>query len=358
MKKSNVLSGLAVLSLVGFLASCEQLDNMKNMNNKTNELATTSDKIANRTEEVLDVSNQLRRNTGDLYHQARSKEAEETRQRARDALRLESSFEEKITRAAIYHKSFEFQLWTNGNASERDDKKFREELMLESMEEFFRTVQSFYEEIGSDHDISPASTDNAARALFALAVTMHELHHEQKRLVSTKSINEVTMLSMIENTLLKADKLASGELSLGDFKAYEVAILENEPSARNLLRMRFDILSAMVLAKVSKINDPNQGTLAGLATQARLYLRSWDSQYPELNVAQKHQVETFLTEALRVKGILKKLKMDSTLESKLASIYGNMKLPTPNSNCTDCVPRNDVNPLQIHQTQIKSLLSK
>lgn len=363
--RKNVLMTIAAFSMLGALTSCKQLDNMENMNNKTNELASTSNKIsktsnqlADQTAQVLGVSEELRRNTGDLYHQARSKEAEETRQRAREALDSDTSFEEKVTRSAIYFKSFEVQLWTNKHASQRDDDQFRDELKLEAVEEFFRTVQSFYEAIGSDHDISASSTDISARALFALSVTMHETHYEQKRLLDEAKgkVKEVTMLNMIEETLKKSEMLKSGALTLGDLEAYEIAILENEPSARNLLRMRFDILSAMTLAKVSKINDPNHGTVSGFFTQARLYLRNWDSDFPKLNLAQQHQVETFLGEAIRMKGVLKSLQINSALESKIGTIYENMKLPSPSATCADCLPKNDVGPLKTHHDQIKELL--
>ena len=356
---------LAVVSLLGLIASCKQLDNMENMNSKTNELATTSnqisqtsDSIAKQSESILDVSVGLKKNTEDLYHQARSKEAEETRQRARDALKLESSFEEKITRSAIYFKSFEFQLWTNKNASSRDDQEYRKELQLEAAEEFFRTVQSFYAEIGDSTDISPASEDTATRALFSLSVTMHETHHAQKELIKKENIEEISMLSMIEDTLKKESQLNDGLISLGDLKPYEIAILENAESARNLLRMRYDILSSMVLAKVSDLGDPTYGTVASTYTQLKLYMMKWNSKFVSLNPAQKAQVDTFLGEALRMKEVLSSLGINSELESKIGKIYRNMQF-TKTTTCKNCVNKNDINnQLQSHKAQIEALLTK
>lgn len=355
--KNATLVALGVLAVLA--TSCKQIDNMENMNNKTNELASTSNQLSETSKSILTTSNQLGSNTEELYHQARTKEAEETRQRARDALRLDSSFEEKVTRAAIYFKSFEFQLWTNGKASTKDNAEFREELMLESVEEFFRTVQSFYAEIGDSNEISPASEDTATRALFALSVTMHELNHAQKERVKEDGVKEICMLSMIEEALKKESALIKGEITLGDLAPHEVAILENAESAKNLLRMRYDILSSMVLAKVSNLGDPTSGTIASTYNQVRYYLASWDSKFAGLNPAQKAQVETFLGEALRMKGILGELEINNQLESKISKIYKNMKIKD-NSTCTsgDCMSKADSTSESIsnHRAQISELL--
>lgn len=345
---------MSVLAIM--FSSCKQIDNMENMNNKTNELASTSNELSETSKNILSTSNQLGSNTEELYHQARTKEAEETRQRAREALREESSFEEKITRAAIYFKSFEYQLWTNGRASKKDNQEFRQALMLESIEEFFRTVQSFYAEIGDMNDISPASEDSATRSLFALSVTMHENHHAQKERIKEDGIEEICMLSMIEDTLKKESALINGEITLADLKDYEIAVLENAESAKNLLRMRFDILSSMALAKVSNLGDPTSGAIASTFNQVKYYLMDWNSKFSELNPAQKAQVETFLGEALRMKGVLGELKIDNKLESKIEKIYKNMKI-TAAAPCKDCVEKADGNDqLTNHRAQIQELL--
>ncbi len=354
--KSRNAKIFAVGVLAVFATSCKQIDNMENMNNKTNELASTSNQLSETSKSILSTSNQLGSNTEELYHQARTKEAEETRQRARDALNLDSSFEEKVTRAAIYFKSFEYQLWTNGKASTKDNEEFRESLMLESVEEFFRTVQSFYAEIGDMNDISPASEDSATRALFALSVTMHETHHAQKEKVKEDGVKEICMLSMIEDTLKKEEALNRGEITLADLKSHEIAVLENAESAKNLLRMRYDILSSMILAKVSNLGDPTSGTIASTYNQVRYYLASWESKYPQLNLAQKAQVETFMNEALRMKGILQELKLEDKLESKIAKIYQNMKIKDA-GQCKDCAGKADAsNQISNHRAQIQELL--
>lgn len=352
-KNAKVIA-MGVLAVM--LTSCKQIDNMDNMNNKTNELASTSNELSQTSKNILNTSNRLGSNTEELYHQARTKEAEETRQRAREALREDSSFEEKITRAAIYFKSFEYQLWTNGKASKKDNQEFRESLMLESIEEYFRTVQSFYAEIGDMNDISPASEDSATRALFALSVTMHETHHAQEERIKEDGIKEICMLSMIEEALKKEGPLIKGEIALADLKAHEIAVLENAESAKNLLRMRYDILSSMVLAKISNLGDPTSGTIASTYNQVRYYLMGWDSRFSELNPAQKAQVETFLGEALRMKKVLLELKLDSKLESKISKIYKNMKIKVE-ASCQDCASKADIDDqMSKHRAQIQELL--
>lgn len=183
---------LALITVLG-LTGCKMTDNLDEMHSSTMDMSST-------TKEMKDTTLKMESGTQAMYHQMRSKEAQETRTRSLRGLLEAQTFEEKLTHAVPYFQGFEFQLWTGGK-TDIDNSHFREELLAVGADEFFRAVQSLMSDLDA-RSLSPSSEDNDALSAFALAVTLHETHLSQNTrpivfllrrfLLSTRSLDFVT----------------------------------------------------------------------------------------------------------------------------------------------------------------------
>lgn len=80
---------------------------------KIEKLEKNMDSMTNRTTNMSQTTDDMKDTTAVMYQQIRSKEAEDTRNKKMAILKdREQNFGAKIAAAAVYYKSFEYQLWT------------------------------------------------------------------------------------------------------------------------------------------------------------------------------------------------------------------------------------------------------
>ncbi|PIP93306.1 MAG: hypothetical protein COW00_09670 [Bdellovibrio sp. CG12_big_fil_rev_8_21_14_0_65_39_13] len=344
MKKSAAAALLILLSL----NSCKTdrvMDSTLKMGETTNQMKEGMD-------QTNITMNQMANNTDNMYHQIRTKEAQETRDRAFEALDKETVFEDKLTEAAAYHQGFEYQLWTN-HSTAQDTTEFREDLMETAVDEYFRALQRFMDEAKDPSDLSPTNEDNYAQNLMVMAVTMHESHHAQDLVIKNDpKVEKVTMLSMVKESLRLQKKINAGEMKRSDLKAYQNALLFWHDEAVNMLRYRYNILMTMTLVKVSDVKKkPSFGLfgLAGLYIKAKTVYFNWDSKYASLTESRQAKINDFVDEAIKTRDFLKEIGVEVKLDSKVAKALGHMQMPA----CTDC-RRGQAN----NQEQFKKLVEE
>lgn len=326
--KTSIALGLALLLTITSCKTDKVMDSTLEMSKTTNEMKTGMD-------QTNVTMTQMASNTDNMYHQIRTKEAQETRDRAFEALDKATVFEDKLTEAAAYHQGFEYQLWNNGNTKE-DTKEFREELVETAVDEYFRALQRFMDEAKDPSDISPTKEDNYVMNLMALAVTLHEIHHHQEKLVHTHAnVEKISMLSVIKDSLRQQQRINSGEITKAELKDHENALLFWHDEAINMLKYRFNMLMTMTLVKVSDVRKkPSFGWFgaAGLYIKAKHVYFSWDSKYNTLTESRQAKINDFVDEAIKTRDFLKEIGVNVELDSNVKKALKNMKLP----KCGNC----------------------
>lgn len=311
---------LLALMLALVLSSCQMKDNLDEMHSSTVDMSST-------TKEMKDTTLKMKSGTQAMYHQMRSKEAQETRVRSLRGLIEAQSFEEKLTHAVPYYHGFEFQLWTGGK-TDTDNLHFRKELMAVGVDEFFRAVQTLMGSLEA-RELSPSSTDNDALSAFSLAVTLHETHVSQNTLMNSKYQNR-NFLGMIKEALKLEKKIEAAELSTGELTQWQKNILFQpwRETAIDLLYMRHQMLVAMALSRISDVQE------RGMIGRAIMMVRDWDSEFLKLNLVTQADVNTYLEESLSTKKFLEDLGLEVELDSKINRILGKMNQVACNDQCS------------------------
>jgi hypothetical protein len=233
MKYSAVLIASLALSV-----SCSKVQkvekNMDNMMQKTEQMSTTT--------------GDMKETTTIMYQQIRSKEAEDTRNKKFIILKSEEeNIGEKIAAAAVYFKSFEFQLWSAQKGF--DNNEIREKLILDAVNEFTKRIADIYEKINVKK-MSPTNDGkkhNSEQAFYALAATIHMNHSYQEELVDQNAeVKAISFYDIIKGALDK-------EYSREPMTEYEEVLVSglNKEIMIELLKARVDMIAALGLKNLT-----------------------------------------------------------------------------------------------------------
>lgn len=305
MKKSLVL--LAILSLS---VSCSKIkDAEKNMNNMN--VKTT----------------QMKDNTTVMYQQVRSKEAEDTRNKKFEILNSdEEKIGAKIAAAAVYFKSFEFQLWTG--AKDFDTTHARDVLLLDAANEFTKRICDVYGELNLKK-MSPTNDGkkySKDQAFYALAITMHMNHHYQEELIDSKaSLKAISFYDVVKSALKKD---ANGS-AMSEHEEVLVSGMNKEIMIE-LIKARVDMLSALGL---KNLTDKRNMTLKQ-KLKAVLFKVSGGKygsiELPEIfaksNEPTKKQTIKYLESATKARKFLADIGVEKELEKTLKSAFSKISL--------------------------------
>lgn len=331
---AKLLALMTILCLTG----CKMTDNLDEMHSSTMDMSST-------TKQMKDTTLKMERGTQAMYHQMRSKEAQETRTRSLRGLLESQTFEEKLTHAVPYYQGFEFQLWTGGK-TDIDTMHFREELLAIGVDEFFRALQSLMTGLNA-RELSPSTDDNNALSAFALAVTLHEAHVSQKTLMDSK-YQERDFLGMIKEALKLEPLIENGELSTGELTEWQENILFQpwKETAVDLLYMRHQMLVAMALSRISDVKE------RGLIGRALMMVRSWDSEFLELNLVTQTDVNDYLEESLSTKTFLESMGYRVELNPQIKNILRKMNQRSCGDDCAQDEKKN----LEQFKKQVSELI--
>ncbi|HAZ14484.1 MAG: hypothetical protein A2X86_00305 [Bdellovibrionales bacterium GWA2_49_15] len=341
--KTSIVSLLIASSMIvsGGCSKVQELENRtKSMDNATSNMAGTTNGMAKTTNEMKVITEGMAESTDDMAIKLRVKEAQETRVRSREKLLEASSFNEKLTQAAVYFKAFEYQFWSDAGA---DTEARRAALMRESLEEFFRTIYEFLPAKTKDWaELSPLSKDNKTQALYAIAVAMHEKQIYQELRAQEKGFEIFDVLKMIQNGLAKLQQVESGKLSIYDLEEYERQVQIYRTESLLLLKLRFEMLPVMTLANISDIKDKGKLSILFSMLRAKTFFlfgkeKKWNNLYFSLSTAKRHEMNVWLEESLKARKFLAALGIKVELEKTIKKIYQNMNTPTPDkATCATC----------------------
>lgn len=301
------------VSVLALFCSCSKIkkleDNMDNMTSRTGQMSSTTD--------------EMKDTTSVMYQQVRSKEAEDTRNKKMTIIKDQNQkFGAKLAAAAVYFKSFEYQLWTG--LSGYDNEKMKELLFIDATSEFTKQLTDIYDLVNVNK-MSPTNDGKKYRmdqAFYSLAVTVHMNHHYQELKVPNKD-DRISMLKMIK-TALEKDYIGSHLLE------HEETLVAgpNKKMLIHLLGARIDMLAALSLKNMTDKSNMNVSqTVKGAIfkiTGGKLGAIDLPETLEGANSATLNQIETYLEEAVNTKKFLSSIGVEKNLEKTLRSAYSHL----------------------------------
>ena len=300
----------AVLSL----SACDMKSNLDDMHTSTVQMEKTTDEVEKHSDSI---DNQ----TGELYDALRQGDSLQSRRSAMANLISNRDPLRKLSEAAKYFMAFEYNLWSGYGKDITEQKR----LALASLaaQEFFKDIQQFIP--GGEMKADPfagqlvASEDtNMVNSFNALAATLEYKNPKQvAKLAERSDLKAISMLSMIEESLLAKADIESGRKRIQDYPGYVKEVLFSEREAVYLLQARYNYLPSLVIGKATKAQYSK-------LTGARMLLTAWTLDLATLNTVQIAELTSFLQAAQSVKAVLVKIGEPAVLDGMLLKMFKNM----------------------------------
>jgi hypothetical protein len=307
--QNKTASTLMLLSFAFTFASCEMMDNAKSASVNSGKAA----KAASDSREEIANSRLM----------ARSGAASASRREALEGIMAMDTISMKITEASKYVKAFEFQLWTG---QRYDTQSLKERMYEDAMSELFRSVEELYGKPISGAELSPFKALSGAKSknmnVYALAVSMHGIHHVQEVNTTNKAYSgEVSIYSIIKDSLKSIKNIENGSKAFSTLKEHEVVVYNYKEEALALIQARYNMLLTMNLAKVSELK---KSTVSGLSL---LYFKkTFESKIKNLNLGEQKEANKYLDAAVKVKRFLSDIGEMVITNDKVAKLYSKMRI--------------------------------
>jgi hypothetical protein len=316
----------------------QQLDNQTTqVAAQTQQVVSLTEQLKELTQELAELTSGLGQTTQSTYEDLRQGNSVTLRAYALKQMTNAKAIEEKLSFAGIYMQAYEFQLW---KGTGMDDQSVLQGLYYEGFLEFFKDVREF--EDGS-WNLDPTSTSMTNEDLYALAATMHEVNQNAVALDTANNTPQVSILSLIKDTLAKKKDFESGKITWNSLQPFEQEILDSEQDAVYLLRLRENFLAIMTLSQLSNLEY--EGFIAKLGN----FLLGITPDFTDLNLAQIDTDTTWIQEANTTHDWLVANGYDPMINWKLAHLYAPLKMP---DTSTLAEPRKDAMNAFIQQIQI------
>jgi hypothetical protein len=308
---------LLVLATLAITVSCSKVQEVeKNMN----EMKSTTELMSTTTDDMKET-------TTVMYQQIRSKEAEDTRNKKFIILKSkDEDFGSKIAAAAVYFKSFEYQLWSD--QSQFDDKKNREDLILDGVNEFTRRASDLYSKINTNK-MSPVNSGkkhNDEMAFYALAATMHMNHHFQEELVKERPQVQLLSFYDIVKEALRKDNQG---MALNEYEEILVSGI-NKEIITELIKARVDMIAALALKNLTDKREMSIGQKIKAGIFKITAGKLGTIQIPEVlstaNESTKNQAIKYLDASLKARRFLAGINLEKNLEKTLHSAFSHIQI--------------------------------
>lgn len=333
MKKKNSLyrTSLVGLSLTALMTGCGELKKVDDMRESTVGMGKTTTQMNNTTSQMKAKMDSLEQKTtvlsdmtDELYDTLRQGNSLQLRREAYDSvLKAPTSFK-KISEAAKYFMSFEYQVW-NPLGQDLESNKLNDLAQQETLE-FFLEIEELAPRDGSvDPTVLPdasdiKSADNRSASFNAMAVSMHQVNRKKARATKVAGLDKVKSLyDLTEEALLTPrDKAQEG---------YIREILAHEEKAIQLLQARYNMFPTMLFDMVEKISE------ASLISKIKAPLFGWDLDLGKLNATQLEYYQTeILDQSIKAKDLLVKLGIKPVMNWKLKLLFDKMKIKASGKN--------------------------
>lgn len=315
---------ISILFLTALFSSCS----------KVQELDERTRSMKNSTEQMEKTTEQMAKNTSMMYKQKRQVDAMFARDELfQKILDEDIAIEGKLSYASKFYKAFEYQLWNN---QDFDSLAYREELLSEALQEFFRQTLEVYHYLKEKKNILGVSrlkrmsplkigkSRNDEAAFYALATTMHMNNHHQEFVREQGHQIEILSLYDVITTALKKEN--RGE----NMPRYMELVItgENKELSIELLKARFNFLVALAVSDMTtkknmKVDKKLKAILFKISA-GKLGKIELQNLFESANTVTQQQINSYLLAALQTRDILNELAVESKLDKTLQSVINNI----------------------------------
>lgn len=330
MKATNK-SLILLLAFATTLNACEMKRNLDEMHDSTKEMNETTREMNQTTSEMNKRTDSLETATGELYDALRQGDSLAARRAALDNMIKTDDPGRKLSEAAKYFMSYEFQFWMDKNQDKGDEK--RQVLATMGAREFFKDIYQFIPNGTMEPDpfagqIIGTKKSNLINCLNALSVTTHFLNPKQERLLKENpEMKPLSMYKMIEESLRAKAAIEAGEKTAADYPGFVTEVLQNEDVAVYLLEARYNYFMALFLGRATPVATSKYAALKGISIQwGRHMAYDWDVDLSGFNTVQIEEFNLFLTGALKTKKLLTDLGIQPRTASLLKKMFSKVRL--------------------------------
>jgi hypothetical protein len=272
-------------------------------------------------------STELMSTTTDLMKETTTVMYQDTRDKKYTMLKSkDEDFGSKIAAAAVYFKSFEYQLWSD--QVQFDDNKTREDLILDGVNEFTTRVSDLYSKI-KPNKMSPVNSGkkhNDEMAFYALAATMHMNHHFQEELVEKRPQIKLLSFYDIVKEALRKDSLG---MTLNEHEEILVSGMNKEIMIE-LIKARVDMIAALALKNLTDKREMNLGQKIKAAifkiTAGKLGAIDIPEVFTTANESTKNQIIKYLESSIKARRFLASISLEKNLEKTLLSAFSHIQI--------------------------------
>lgn len=309
----KLFASCAILSTCISFVGCDALDAPKMMK----EMKET-------TQDMKETTESMEETTGTMFLEIRSKEGRDTRLKEINNMEASETFYNKTLSAAAYFKGFEYQLYTY--KTDLENNAYFEDLKYAAVKEFMRQANDYLDKTPAE-DMSPTAKDETAQNFMALAVAMHEVHDFHLKLHRERGIAKVDMLKLLQDGMAVREAYNNYEINLEEHD-YRLLVLQNHDAVEALLQARVDMLSGMIVSRVSDINKDYSNIFVGIpevVNKLGKLFRKWESNFKEIERAKRDETLAWTREAVRTRNIISSLGMKYEMNKTLKRVFKNMR---------------------------------
>lgn len=247
-------------------------------------------------------------------------------QSRRDSLAIimqdQTAIELKIVAAGVYFDSFEFQLWEN---ILRDDEFQRQVLLERGTQEFMVILHGLINGDYSDPD--PTQKTGRMPSLLALGEMVSQLNDLQVAASQRpgSGFQAVSMLDLIQTALL--DKNLVNQDPNADVPSYVRQVLYFESDAEFLMDLRYNILTATVLDKISGQSSMGLGdTLEFYLSALGWFGTQWVADFSKVNEVEISQSLTYLQQAIATRAFIRSIGGNPVLNDNIKRLMNTLNI--------------------------------
>lgn len=234
----------------------------------------------------------------------------------------------KMSAAAAYYYSFEYQSWNEAIGA---TPTLKAAMLHRMVEEYFNDLSEYR---NRNDGTDATSKDNIREGLYALAAAMHRIDSDRERTPAEFFATDPdSVYSLVVNTLVQYRAAYNDKkISRDSLKLWQLKILQNETLAIQLLKIRANFLFASPLAIVAGM-DSDRGFWRTIGMQgiADFFSGAWkkiiggsDPQY-NLSRAELEYESLKLEKALETRKALAQMGETLEVDQDVYDIYENLR---------------------------------
>ncbi|OFZ19832.1 MAG: hypothetical protein A2Z20_09025 [Bdellovibrionales bacterium RBG_16_40_8] len=257
MRKISSLFATALLAML-FIAGaigCGVLDDMKSMKDTTEGMAQTTGDLNKTTDRMSESTNRLKKTTCATYLDLRQVNAFFARRNALTDLLDANDLNTKVSAAAKYLESYEFQV-VKGNDLSCLPRDGTEGIITNSVAEFLLEFSQFAKAQDiRDIDVDPVLREARFQNMFALALTLHVKNMNQYNDDIDVIHQTFSMMDLLVDALSFSNAVDKEQVAYDTLPDWVKEVLQNEKKAIYVLQLRTNILIAALINEISGVND-------------------------------------------------------------------------------------------------------